>query len=361
MRIAACCQPIQTEKVAVCVFPIPPQHKSGMAKKQKARRDIYQEVTNQIIDCLEAGTAPWRNPIAGSSGNGLPKNLQTGKAYRGVNVLLLSMRAWATGYASEFWMTYKQAKAKGGQVRKGEKGSLVTFWKMHETKDRENGEPKILPVLRHYTAFNLEQIDGIEKPDAPEIGENSPPFEPLSEADAIIRDYTNPPAIKHDGGQRAFYRVKSDSVHLPEPNQFDNRENYYSTLFHELSHSTGVAKRLNRGIDTDPVPFGSPDYSREELVAEISAAYLCAASGISPTTIEQSAAYLQGWINVLKGDKRLVVSAAGAAQKSADLILGASFNQAGSRSKDSSRVASQPDTQLADHRLNNHDQQSQPK
>lgn len=299
-----------------------------MAKQRKAARDIYQEVTDQIVAYLDAGTAPWRNPIARGTGDGWPKNLQTGKRYRGINVMLLAMKSAAAGYASDYWMTFKQAQAKKGQVRKGEKGSLVTFWKIYETNDKQTGEPKTLPVLRHYTAFNVEQIDGIEIPDAPMVDPDKPPFKPLVHAEAIVSNFADPPTIEHDGGQRAYYRVRNDSVHLPEPDRFDCGENYYATLFHELSHSTGVEKRLGRGLDTDPAPFGSPDYSREELVAEISAAYLCAACGISPPTIEQSAAYLQGWIKVLTGDKRLVVSAAGAAQKSADLILGEAFGKA---------------------------------
>ena len=293
-------------------------------KKQRKKRDIYQEVTDAILRYLEEGTAPWRNPIAKSTGDGWPKNLMTDKRYRGVNVLLLSMQSWSSGYTSDYWMTYKQASAKGGQVRKGEKGSLVTFWKLHETTDKQTGEEKTMPILRHYNAFNVEQIDGVEIPDAPVV-ESADPFRPLKAADQIVAGYQNPPKIAHDGGQRAFYRTKSDSVHLPEPDRFDCGENYYSTLFHELSHSTGHSSRLDRGLDSDPAPLGSLDYSREELVAEISAAFLCAACGISPPTIEQSAAYLQGWLKVLKGDKRLVVSAAGAAQKSCDLILGEQF------------------------------------
>ena len=309
------------------------------AKKTKKKRDIYQEVTNTILRYLEEGTAPWRNPIAKNTGDGWPKNLTTDKRYRGVNVLLLSMQSWASGYASDYWMTYKQASAKGGQVRKGEKGSLVTFWKMHETTDKKTGEEKTMPVLRHYTAFNVEQIDGVEIPDAPPVA-SVEPFEPLEAADRIVARYQNGPEISHDGGQRAFYRIQSDSVHLPTPDRFDCRENYHSTVFHELSHSTGHSSRLDRGLDRDPSPFGSPDYSREELVAEISAAYLSATCGISPPTIEQSAAYLQGWIKVLKGDKRMVVSAAGAAQKSADLILGEQFSAA---SKATSTPTSEPE------------------
>ena len=320
-----------------------------MAKKKSKQRDIYQEVTNQILSYLEEGVAPWRNPIAQGSGDGWPKNLLSGNRYRGINVLLLAMKSWAQGYASDYWVTYKQAKSRGGQVRRGEQGTLVTFWKMYESKDKETGEPTTLPVLRHYTAFNLQQVDGLKAPECDDAAREE--FVPLTEAERIVAAYTDPPSINHDGGQRAFYRIRSDSVHMPEPQRFDRAENYYATLFHELSHSTGASKRLDRGIDQDPAPFGSPEYNREELVAELSASFICAASGISPPTIEQSASYLQGWIKVLKGDKRLIVSAAGAAQKSADWILGDHFEDAalGSSVKALKSHANMPSAELQNH------------
>ncbi len=302
-----------------------------MAKKKASKRDIYQEVTDQILAYLEEGVTPWRNPIARGSGDGWPKNLLTGNRYRGINVLLLSMKAWVRGYGSDYWMTFKQAKSHGGQVRRGEQGTLVTFWKMYEATDKETGGLETVPVLRHYTAFNLQQIDGVDVPDTPRLDQTIREFMPLNEAERIVDGYANPPSIRHDGGHRAFYRVRTDSIHMPDRQRFDSSENYFATLFHELSHSTGASKRLDRGIDRDPAPFGSPDYGREELVAELSASFLCAASGISPPTIEQSAAYLQGWIKTLKGDKRLIISAVGAAQRSADWILGERFEDAASR------------------------------
>ena len=290
-------------------------------KASKRKRDIYQEVTDRIVGYLEKGTAPWRNPIQRGTGDGWPKNLDTGKRYRGINFFLLGLTAWERGYSSDFWMTFKQAKDRGGNVRKGEKSSLVTLFKMYATKDKRTGEDIEIPMLKHFNAFNVEQIDGIEIPDAPKVGDDTILFEPLREAERIVAGYQNGPEIKHDGGHRAFYRPPSDSIHLPKHERFDSRESFYSTLFHEMAHSTGHSNRLDRGLDTELAPFGSTDYSREELVAEMGAAFLCAASGISPPTIEQSASYLQSWINVLKGDKRLVVTAASAAQKATDLIL----------------------------------------
>ena len=290
-------------------------------KRSSKRRDIYQEVTDRIIGYLEQGTAPWKNPIKRGTGDGWPKNMDSGKRYRGINVFLLGLTAWERGYSSDYWMTFKQASEKGGSVRKGEKGSLVTFFKMYATTDKQTGEPVEIPMLKHFTAFNVEQIDGIEIPDAPKSNPSDQPFEPLEAAERIVDGYAPKPSIHHDGGKRAFYRPADDSVHMPTHERFDRNDSYYTTLFHELAHSTGHSSRLDRGLDTNLAPFGSPDYSREELVAEMGAAFLSAAAGISPPTIEQSASYLQSWINVLKGDKRLVVSAASAAQKAADLIL----------------------------------------
>lgn len=291
---------------------------------KRPKRDIYQEVTDKIIGYLDQGVAPWRNPVKRGTGDGWPKNLNSGKRYRGINVILLGMRAWESGYSSDYWLTFKQASERGGVVRKGEKGSLVTFWKLYEKNDPSTDTDRTIPILKHYNAFNLEQIDGIVIPDAPKPEGILIPFDPLDKADEVVSGYADAPNIEF-GGSRAYYRPVSDTVRMPPPEKFESPATYYGTLFHELSHSTGHSSRLHRGIDANPQPFGSPDYSREELVAELSASFLCAASGISPPTIEQSAAYMQGWINVLKGDKRLVVSASGAAQKSADLILGESF------------------------------------
>lgn len=279
--------------------------------------DIYAEVTHRIVSMLEAGVVPWRSPILGRSKAGWPRNLASGKEYRGVNVFLLAFTAYCHGYGSSFWLTFNQAKAKGGSVRKGEKASLVVFWKTYETTDRKTGEPITVPVLRHYNVFNAEQCDGIDVPDAPAFEPLD--FSPIQEAERIAGAYADGPAIEHRGA-RAFYQPLTDMVQLPEPTRFASPEAYYATLFHELAHSTGHSKRLGRGLDTELAPFGTPDYGKEELVAEMGAAFLCAHAGISPATVENSAAYLGGWIRALKGDSRLAVTAAGAAQKAADWI-----------------------------------------
>lgn len=281
--------------------------------------DLYQEVTNQIVTMLDQGVVPWRSPILGRGSAGHPRNLESTKPYRGVNVFLLAFTAFAKGYESSYWLTFNQAKGKGGTIRKGEKSSMVVFWKQYDTTDKESGEPTTVPVLRYYNVFNVEQTEGIKAPDA--VAFTPTEFHPIVEADRMVKAFADGPSLEH-GGTQAYYRPLTDSVRLPEPSRFASSEEYYSTLFHELAHSTGHSKRIDRKLDTDPKPFGSADYGREELVAEMAAAFLCGHAGIQPAVIENQAAYVQGWLKTIKQDKKLVIAAAGAAQKAADWIRG---------------------------------------
>ena len=282
--------------------------------------DLYQTVTDQILAMLDTGVVPWRSPILGRQSAGHPKNLESKKQYRGVNVFLLAFTAYVKGYGSSYWLTFNQAKQRGGSVKKGERSSLVVFWKQYETTDKQTGEPARIPVLRYYNVFNAEQMDGIAIPDAVKFEPLE--FNPIEAAEAIASGYADGPVVYHDGGQQAFYRPCSDSVHMPDRTRFTSSEEYYSTLFHELSHSTGHSLRLDRKIDTAPKPFGCADYGKEELIAEMSAAFLSSHAGIQPTVIENQTAYLAGWCKQLKEDKKLVISAAGQAQRAADWILG---------------------------------------
>lgn len=283
-----------------------------------SRPDLYQAVTDRILEMLDAGVVPWRHPIRGADG-GWPRNLHSGRPYRGVNVFLLAVTAWMKGYGSAGWLTFRQARERGGHVRQGEKSSLVVFWKPYETTDRATGEPKTVAVLRHYRVFNAEQCEGVQPPET--MPEPEGPVEPIEAAERIMAGYQDGPVIEH-GGTGAFYRPSTDLVRLPEPDRFLSRAFYYATAFHELGHSTGHSTRLDRGLDRDLAPFGSADYSKEELVAEMASAFLCATAGISPPTIEQSAAYIAGWAKRLKEDRTLVVAAAGAGQRAADWVLG---------------------------------------
>ncbi|QOV92100.1 ArdC family protein [Humisphaera borealis] len=279
--------------------------------------DIYATITQQVTDMLEKGVAPWRSPILGRTSAGHPKNLDSGKPYRGVNVFLLAFTAYAKGYESSYWVTFNQAKDRGGSVKKGEKASMVVFWKQYETEDKQTGKETKIPVLRYYNVFNAAQCEGLEVPDAPKFEPID--FKPVEVAEAIAKGYQGAPALEH-GGSKAFYRPSDDKVRMPEPTRFASGEEYYSTLFHEYAHSTGHSSRLDRKLDTDPKPFGSADYGKEELVAEMAAAFLCGHAGINPAVIENQTAYLQGWLKTLKSDKKLIISAAGQAQKAADWI-----------------------------------------
>lgn len=236
-------------------------------KKQRSQRDLYQEITDRIVERLEAGDLPpWRQPIRGAGDDPFPKNLSTGKSYRGINVWLLALTSWTEGYGSRYWMTFRQVKALGGQVRKGERGSLVTFWKPYEKTDPTTDEKTILPVLKHYTVFNAEQIEGVTPPDTLTADPNEPPFLPIAQAQGIVEGFAGSPAIEHHGS-RAAYFPQEDVVRIAPPERFETPEAYYGTLYHELTHATGHSRRLDRGLDTQLAPFGTPDYSKEELVA----------------------------------------------------------------------------------------------
>jgi antirestriction protein ArdC len=281
--------------------------------------DLYTEVTNQIIAMLDKGVVPWRSPILGRNSAGHPKNLESTKLYRGVNVFLLAFTAYVKGYGSSYWVTFNQAKAKGGTVKKGEKSSMVVFWKQLEKIDETTGETKQIPMLRYYNVFNVEQCEGIAAPDAVPFEPTA--YTPIETAEAIAAGYTDGPAIEF-GGSQAFYRPGTDTVQMPEPSRFTSAEEFVSTQFHELCHSTGHSRRLDRGLDNNPKPFGSPDYGKEELIAEMGSAFLCGHSGIKPAVIDNQAAYIGGWLKQLKNDKKLVIAAAAAGQKAADWILG---------------------------------------
>ena len=205
-------------------------------KAQKPRRDIYQEVTDRILELLDAGTAPWRQPIKRSAhGDGMPKSFSTGKNYRGINVFLLAMTSWAHGYESDYWATFNQIKKQEGSVRKGEKSTLVVFWKQAATKDKESGEEITIPVLRHYNVFNAEQCEGVKAPDQATEEIESEPFVPIEEADRIVTSYPTGPLVQHTGSA-AMYLPAIDTVRIAAPDRFETRESYYATLFHELAH-----------------------------------------------------------------------------------------------------------------------------
>jgi antirestriction protein ArdC len=224
-------------------------------------------------------------------------------------------------YESPYWLTFKQAKQLSGSVKKGEKSMPVVFWKWNEVEDAESGKPKQVPILRYYNVFNLAQCELPEAKQPPALEVETHDFSPIDACESLVREMPKAPAIKHDTVS-AFYRPSSDQVHMPPAERFEKPGEYYSTLFHELTHATGHESRLHRDGICEVSPFGSRTYSKEELIAEMGAAFLCGHCGIEDTTIDNSAAYIQGWLKKLRGDSRLVVHAAAAAQKAADFILG---------------------------------------
>lgn len=291
----------------------------------KGRRDVAAEVTQRIIDQLEAGTVPWHKPWA-STGGQLPVSLSTGRPYRGTNSLLLGMSAMSHGYASPLWGTFHQIKELGGVVNKGEHGTMVIIYKpfVKESTNAagETVEERKGALLRSYTVFNLAQTSGLEHLLTIALDPRTE-HERIAECETAVQGYLNNggPRLAHDGGARAYYSPSDDRVAIPELEMFATPEGYYSTLFHELTHSTGHATRLNRGEDLGNHSFGSPCYAKEELCAELGAAMSCASLGIDQTaTIPQSAAYIENWLGVLRNDRSLVLKASASAQKAVELM-----------------------------------------
>ena len=281
-----------------------------------SRGSVYDKITERIIAMLETGTVPWRKPWQAKAG--FPRNLVSGKPYRGINVFLLH----AMSYESPFWLTFKQAQQLGGTVRKGEKACPVVFWKQLEIEDRESHEIEKIPMLRFYYVFNTAQCDGLKDIPAPVV---ETPLSAPTKPEEIIAFMPQRPEIKY-GMRKAFYSPAEDIIAMPDRERFENEAGFFSTLYHEAIHSTGHVSRLNRPTLTESAGFGSNPYCKEELIAEMGAAFLCGQAGIGESTLENSAAYLQNWLEQLQNDKKLIVQAAAQAQKAADFILGTKFN-----------------------------------
>jgi antirestriction protein ArdC len=239
------------------------------------------------------------------------------------------------GYSSPHWLTYKQAQELGGHVRKGERATPVVFWSMVDHRDRDSGDETKIPVLRYYSAFNVAQCDDIPATKiSADASAPAAPFAPIAACERVAADMPSRPPVRH-GFDSACYVPSLDEVRMPEPARFDKPEGYYATLFHELAHSTGHATRLNRkGIADAVAAFGSDSYGREELVAEMTSAFLCGHTGIETAVLDNAAAYVAGWLRVIRQDSRLVVTAAAQAQKAADFILGRQWGDSDNTSAD---------------------------
>jgi antirestriction protein ArdC len=280
--------------------------------------NVYEIVTQRILEELDKGIVPWRKPWTGSS----PLNI-TGREYRGMNILLLGYAP----FSSPVWMSYKQAAEHGGHVKAGEKSSLCVFWKISDLVDDEGklvlddrGKPKRSFLLRYYNVFNLDQTEAVALPKRTADKVKGKINDPISAADEVARKMPQPPEIIP--GQKASYSPEKDKVSMPDLKYFESAEEYYSTLFHEFTHATGHPTRLNRPSIVDSATFGSGEYGEEELIAEFGAAFLCCETGINNERTDQNnAAYIAGWKAKIKANSHLAAISASRAQKAADFIL----------------------------------------
>lgn len=277
--------------------------------------DIYTNVTNSIILALEKGVAPWICPWHDSTG--MPINLTTGKAYRGINTIMLYVEAMTKNYADNRWLTFRQAADIGARIRRGEHGTPIIFYRLREHRDERDVpdadvvDKRGIPMLKTFTVFNVSQLESVPERYVirPEVS-----WQPVVEAEHLL---ANSGATICHGGGRAFYRPVDDFIQLPPCASFDTPVDYYATALHELCHWTGHKSRLNRVLGSRR---DIEAYAFEELVAEIGAAFLCAHCGL--TAKLEHASYIDGWLNALRRDKRLIFVAASAAQKAADYVLG---------------------------------------
>lgn len=274
--------------------------------------DLYKIVTDEIISQLEQGVIPWQKPWYDA---GIPMNLLSKRPYRGINLWLLL----TLNYERNLFLTWEQIKSVGGSVLKGEHGHIVVFWKPVQKKadDAVDDKDKAVPMLRYYKVYNIGQCKDIPEHLLPVKSETQ--IDPIRECEVILNDMPDLPLISFTG-KDAYYDIKKDEIVLPKVKSFRTSTSYYGTLFHELVHSTGAEKRLNRKTVTDAMLFGSESYAQEELIAEMGAAYLCGITGLLPNSIKNTVSYLDNWLDVLKQDKRFLITAAGQAQKAVDWI-----------------------------------------
>jgi antirestriction protein ArdC len=282
--------------------------------KNKESRDVYQMITNRIIAELEKGVVPWKKSWTEA---GIPRNLISRKPYRGINLILLA----SLGYKRNFFLAFNEIQEMGIRIKQGEQGHMVVFYRWIEKEDKENeGIIMRIPELRYYMVFNVEQCEGMLGDMVPEV---SIPNDPIQVCENIVDAMQMKPEICFRE-QRANYHPFDDNVNMPERKNFIDSKYFYSTLLHELVHSTGHKSRLNRkALMNDP--FGTEPYSIEELIAEIGTCYLKSFAGIDSAKFRHNASYIQGWLNKLKNNNRFIVYACGQAQRATDFILGLQY------------------------------------
>jgi len=276
--------------------------------------NTYQKITDYIINKIEKeNLMPWHKPWL-SKNLGNQKNGVTQHEYTGMNSFLTAI----SGFKSNEWYTFKQINNLDASIKSGEKGTPIVYFSMIKTKEvDEEGRLSTFPLAKFYYVWNREQTT---LPQLETTEEKVIDFNPIRECETIIENYANKPAITHNE-YRAYYRVDTDSINMPKPESFYSNAEYYATLFHELGHSTGHESRLNRKLGNS---FGSHDYSKEELVAEFTSAFLCAQAKLDvdyPKLFDNSASYLKSWIKVLKDNPKWLISAASQAQKASNYIL----------------------------------------
>lgn len=277
--------------------------------------NIAQVITDGIIEQLEAGVAPWVKPWKSCPSEGAPHNPASGTFYRGVNFFWLSMLQSSGKHGtSSSWLTYKQAQALGAQVQKGAKGVQVVFYKPLSIKDKASGEDKVIPMVKTYTVFNADFVEGLPVDDVAPIVEDTPEFQSHEECEAFI---ASSGAVIQHGGSSAHYSPSADYIQLPERESFNTPADYYATALHELSHWTGHESRINRNFSKSK-RFGDSAYAFEELVAELGAAMLCAHCKVDGKL--QHASYIQSWLKVLREDSRAILKAGAEAQKVLDYL-----------------------------------------
>lgn len=304
---------------------------SSTAPAATSASDLYTRVTASVIASLEAGVPPWVCPWSRSGASGgsqLPVNATTSRPYRGINVLLLNARLWECGFTSNRWLTFNQAQAVGARVRKGSTGSPVVFFKLWEADGSGTGDVpaiedrKVIPLLRSFTVFNADQVDGMPESmvPVPDAGLPGTAWDPIASAEALVA--ASGADIAH-GGDRAFYRPVDDHIQMPIRSAFASGEAYCATLLHEVTHWTGHPSRCNRALQGRQ---HIEAYAFEELVAEMGSAFLCGHCGLLPAAGGeapglQHAAYISSWLQALRNDRRLVFTASSLAQKAADFVL----------------------------------------
>ena len=278
------------------------------------KKDIYQEITNQILSDFEKGLPVWEKPWK-KGFMGFPTNAFSNSFYSGVNTLILWLRQSNTGFETSQWLTFLQVKKLGGKVKKGEKATQIVFYKKLVITDKESEEEKTIPMLKTHSVFNLSQTEGLEPLIKKSSSKEKALFQDVKRAEELIKK--SQADIAFAPIDRACYQPIEDKILMPKKEQFKTQEGFYSTLFHELSHWTGHKSRLNRKKGNKK---GSQDYAFEELIAELSASFICCHLGFEYST--QHSAYIKDWLEVLKGDKKAIFKASSQAQKATEFILG---------------------------------------